>query len=99
MWHSRPRLCVGRNTAEGGCATEYSMRSLLIILATMLLLAGGFFAYFWMQPATRIARPEQAAPVAPLTQPISNGQSATQPSIQGGEGAWLKHFDDKTLEL
>jgi hypothetical protein len=74
------------------------MRSLLVILATMLVLAGGFFLYFWMQPETRVARPEPTAQIAPMTQPFAEG-SATQPTIRGGEGAWLKHFDDKTLAL
>ncbi len=75
------------------------MRSLLIILATMLVLAGGFFVYFWLQPDTRVLRPETNVKIAPLTQPSSYDGSATQPTIREGEGAWLKHFDDKTLAL
>ncbi|HTL29761.1 MAG TPA: hypothetical protein VL282_11085 [Tepidisphaeraceae bacterium] len=75
------------------------MRSLLIILGTMLLLAGGFFLYFWMQPATRIARPENSVAI-PTSRPVlPDGQPASQPTVGAGEGAWLKHFDDKTLEL
>ncbi|CAN5570832.1 hypothetical protein BH09PLA1_BH09PLA1_29240 [soil metagenome] len=75
------------------------MRSVVVILITIILLAGGFTLYSWMQPARaprKLSRaPVEAKDVAP---PATNPANQSLP-ISKGEKVFVESFDNKTGNL
>src|SRR5690348_15906058 len=67
------------------------MRTLLLLLGTIVLLAGGFVGYWFIQrpDASHLAGAQEAAQHKPM--PIENGDSAS--IVHGSKGVWLKEFD------
>src|SRR5687768_743642 len=68
------------------------MRTVLLLLGTMVLLLGGFAVYWYMQPAD-ISR--SAAPVATTqraAKPVQDGE--TTYTVRGASNVWLKEFDE-----
>ena len=64
------------------------MRSILLIFLTIVLVAGGFFAYLWFQPepaSTTGAAGPTSAPVALV--PASRPAEVPDPNLLGGGGA------------
>ena len=78
------------------------MRSLIVILATITLLAGGFALYTWMQPARSVHRRAGNCAAAGMARPIT--APATSPANQSlpvsrGEKVFVESFDNKTGNL
>lgn len=75
------------------------MRSLVVILITIILLAGGFVAYSWMQPARSVrtlsSGPADSKHVAPP--PLSPANQSLP--ISRGEKVFVESFDNKTGNL
>jgi hypothetical protein len=67
------------------------MRTVLLLLGTIVLLAGGFVGYWFFQrpDATHVPGASEAARHKPM--PIEKGDSATV--VHGGKNVWLSQFD------
>jgi hypothetical protein len=74
------------------------MRSFLIVLATVVVIGAGFFAYLWTQggstPGTNATKVRRTAPASRPEE-----MSTTSPMIGAGAGAWMKSFDEHTGEI
>lgn len=68
------------------------MRTAFLLLATLLLLAGGFAIYLFVQPkdAAHNKRAHDPGSIEPA--PIQQSDSAYQ--VRGGKNVWLKEFDE-----
>jgi hypothetical protein len=68
------------------------MRTVLLLLGTILLLAGGFVGYWFFQhpDAAHVPGAGEAARHRPM--PIEKGESATV--VHGGKNVWLNQFDE-----
>lgn len=68
------------------------MRTVLLLLGTIVLLAGGFVGYWFLQrpDAARVPGAGEAARHKPM--PIEKGETATV--VHGGKNVWLKQFDE-----
>ena len=86
------------------------MRSILIIFATIVLIACGFFAYLWFQPAVTTSTSSNTsngtsttAPAAPMIAPASRPTEIPDPERVGGAGVseniYVKVPDEKTGAL
>lgn len=73
------------------------MRSSLILLGTILLLAGGFFVYVSLQTSTPPKRSSNSQPL-PLVLPPTT-QAGGGLVVGQGEDVWVKTFDDKTGQV
>ncbi|HEX4796271.1 MAG TPA: hypothetical protein VH370_20950 [Humisphaera sp.] len=73
------------------------MRSILLITATLMILVGGFFVYWRMQPSTpavQSLKSQQHDPI-PTIAPTTQGYGA----MKEGTGAWFEEFDETTGRL
>src|SRR3954462_5464806 len=80
---------------------DKSMRSILIIFATIVLVAVGFFAYLWFQPppGTNKSTAGNSATAASVITPASRPTEAPDPEhVAGagaGENAWMRSIDEQ----
>src|SRR4051812_20507940 len=81
------------------------MRSVLLIFATLVLLAGGFFAYLWFQPTGGGSSSGGGAPttVPVAIAPASRPTEMPDPNVIGGGGTsvniYIKTTDEKTGQV
>lgn len=73
------------------------MRSLLLVIATLVLIVCGFVIYSQMQAPVAPRAVEQAAR-GPSTVPAVGGGSPDNPMGPGND-PWVRRFDEKTAEL
>ena len=73
------------------------MRSALLILATLLLIGGGFFVYAMFQPTTKKTPQRALGPISRQGRMAATTQSLR--GLQVGESVWVKRYDQKTGEL
>ncbi len=72
------------------------MRSILVICATIVLIAVGFFAYLWFQPAVAERPINKIAARQAASRPTSTQKISGLGSI---DSAWILRIDPKTGEL
>ena len=79
------------------------MRSILLIFLTLVIIAGGFFAYLWFQPS-----PTPQGYAGPTSEPVvlipaSRPAQVPDPNLMGGGGTstdvYIKTIDEKTGQL
>src|SRR5690348_10298148 len=79
------------------------MRSILLIFLTLVLIAGGFFAYLWFQPTATTATSNGPTSAPVVLVPASRPVEAPDPKVMGGGGTstniYIKTIDEKTGEL
>ncbi|MGB7159319.1 MAG: hypothetical protein WBD40_14720, partial [Tepidisphaeraceae bacterium] len=73
------------------------MRSLLLVIATLVLVVCGFVIYSQVQSPTtpRAQRPEVKGPTSIPAGAGSRGGSTTQPMVGTGEDGWVKRYDQR----
>src|SRR5688572_8269587 len=74
------------------------MRSFIIILLSIIVLAGGFVIYTWMQPARDVGARDSASIAGRATSPPPDRAHQGLP-IAGGEKVFVESFDHKTGNL
>lgn len=75
------------------------MRSALLVLITVLLLAVGFAIYAVMQPATSPGEKSGKYTFNPTTAPASVDDGSKAPTFRAGEAPWVQEFSETTGEL
>ena len=74
------------------------MRSFLLILATLVLIGGGFAVYFYMQPSIVVPESERVAKrKGPASRPVRPQEESAL--IGSGSSGWVKRYNPKTGEL
>src|SRR5688572_26112183 len=76
------------------------MRSLLLVIATLLLVVCGFVIYWQLQSPAGQRDERDRATRGPTSVPAGRGPgSASQPLVGAGSDAWVRQFDEKTTQL
>src|SRR5439155_10745945 len=71
-----------------------TVRTYILIFVTILLIAGGFFAYTWLQPA---ATKKPARALGPITRQERPPATQTLRGLGVGESAWVKKYEKGEL--